>query len=413
MVRIEDFKISPTKKIIEPKDIQIIYIPLESPLGYKYQEVVKAGDYVTIGQILGKNNIAEIPLISTISGTIVGFENKYISNRKLVKCIVIENDFKEKYYDKPGKINNITKYSKDEFLYIIKKLAIIGMSGNAYPTHIKYEEQENYKYLIVNGCECEIYASSDSARMYQNPEELLECIDAIIDIMHLKKAYIAINENNTIVIKRILKHINTYPNIKIYPIMDAYPSGYERYLVKEILNLDYDLSPTEVGVISENVETIYALYEALKYHKPLSERIVTISGNGIKKPANYKVKIGTNFNELITKLDLCKKLANPILISGGLMMGSSIPSDDFIITADVNCIVYKEDKIEKTSECLKCGKCTEVCPMGLIPSMIIGNKEKNKILKIDKCMECGLCSYVCPAKIEIREKIKEVKNGKF
>ena len=94
-------------------------------------------------------------------------------------------------------------------------------------------------------------------------------------------------------------------------------------------------------------------------------------------------------------------------------MGLSIPSDDFIITADVNCIIYKEDKIEKTSECLKCGKCTEVCPMGLIPSMIIGNKEKNKILKIDKCMECGLCSYVCPAKIEIREKIKEVKNGKF
>ncbi len=404
MVKIEDFKINPTKKIIDSKEIQIIYIPLESPLGYKYKETIKVGDYVMVGQVLGKNPIAEIPLLSTTSGVVVGFENKYISNRKLVKCIVIENDFKEKYYDKAGKINDITKYSKEEFLYLIKKLAIIGMSGNAYPTHIKYEEKENYKYLIVNGCECEIYASSDSARMYQNPEELLECIDAIIDIMKLKKAYIAINENNSVVIKKLLRHINTYPNIKIYPVIDAYPNGYERYLIKEILNLNYKKSPTEVGVISENVETIYAIYEALKYHKPLTERLVTISGSGIKKQANYKVKIGTNLSELAQKLDLYKKIDNPILISGGLMMGNSIPSDDFIITADVNCIIYKEEKNEKTYECLKCGKCTEVCPMGLIPSMIIANKSKE--LRVDRCMECGLCSYVCPSKIEIREKIK-------
>ena len=247
--------------------------------------------------------------------------------------------------------------------------------------------------------------------MYNNPEELLECIDAIIEIMHLKKAYIAINENNKEVIDKILKHIYSYPNIKIYPVLDGYPNGYERYLIKEILNLDYKNKPQEVKVISENVETVYAMYEALKYHKPLTERIVTINGDGIKKRANYRIKIGTNLNELATKLDLFKNIKNPVLISGGLMMGTSIPSDDFIITPDVNCIIYKEDKIEKEYECLKCGKCTEVCPMNLIPSLII--TEKNKELKINKCIECGLCSYVCPAKIELREKIKEVKNGKF
>lgn len=413
MVKIEEYKINPTKKIIDINDIQIIYIPLESKLGYVYKETVKVGDYVRIGEVIGKNSIAEIPLLSTTSGYVVGFENKYISNRKLVKCVVIENDFKEKYYDKPGKINNITKYSKEEFIHILKKQAIIGMSGTAHPTYIKYDTNVNFKYLIVNGCECEINASSDSARMYNNPEEILECIDAIIEIMQLKKAYIAINENNEEVIKKLLKHINTYPNIKIYPIKDGYPNGYERYLIKETLNLEYKNKPQEVKVICENVETIYAIYEALKYHKPLTERIITISGNGIKKPANYKVKIGTNLNELNQKKELFKNINNPILISGGLMMGNSIPSDEFIITPDVNCIIYKEDTIESESECLKCGKCSEVCPANLIPSLIISNKKKKKELRINRCMECGLCSYVCPAKIELREKIKEVKNGQF
>ena len=409
MVNIEDYKINPNKKIIDNLDIQVIYIPLESKLGYSYKESVRAGEYVCIGSIIGKNPIAEAPLISTVSGTVVGFENKYISNGKEVRCVVIENDFKEKYLNKTGKKNDITKYSKDEFIYLLKNSSIIGMSGNAYPTYIKYESKEKLKYLIVNGCECEIYASSDSALMYNNPQELLECIDALIEIMHLEKSYIAINEKNELVIKKLLKYINTYPNIKIYPIIDGYPNGYERYLISEILNLTYKNSPEEVGVISENVSTIYAIYEALKYHKPLNERIVTITGNGIKNPANYKLKIGTNFNEIILKKDILKKIKNPILIAGGAMMGVSIPSDELIITADTNCIIYKEDIQDIPKECLKCGKCSEVCPMNLIPSMIISNKKLSKKLKIDKCIECGLCSYICPSKIEIREIIREIK----
>lgn len=413
MVRIEDYKINPNKKIVEDLDIQIIYIPLESKLGYSYKETIRVGEYVCIGTILGKNPIAEIPLISTVSGTVVGFEEKYISNGKKVKCIVIENDFKEKYLNKIGKKNDITKYSKDEFIYLLKNTSIIGMSGNAYPTYIKYDTKKSLKYIIINGCECEIYASSDSARMYNNPEEILEAIDAIIEIMHLEKAYIAINEKNDKVIKKFLKHINTYPNIKIYPILDGYPNGYERYLISEILGLNYKKNPEEVGVICENVSTIYAIYEALKYHKPVTERIVTITGSGIKNPANYLLKIGTNFNEVILKTNLLKQLKNPILISGGAMMGISIPSDEFIITGDVNCIIYTEDTNEVSKECIKCGKCTEVCPMNLIPAIIISNEKKSKKLKIDKCMECGLCSYVCPSKIEIREKIKRIKDDNY
>ena len=409
MVIIDDYKINPNKKIIDDIAIQVIYIPLESKMGYKYKETVKVGDYVCIGSILGKNTIAEIPLLSSVSGTVVGFEEKLLSNNHSVRCVVIENDFKEKYQDKIGKKYDITKYSKDEFIYLLKKCAITGMSGSGFPTYIKYENKDNLDYLIVDGCECEIYASADNARMYNNPEEILEGIDAIMEIMNIPKAYIAINEKNEVIIDKFLRHINTYPNIKIYPVTDGYPNGYERLLVKEILGLTYDRLPLEVGVINENVSTIYAIYAALKYHKPLVDRIVTISGEGIKNPGNYLLKVGTNFNELLLKTNIAKEIANPMLIVGGAMMGTSISDDNLIITSDVNCILIKENKELVPTPCLKCGKCSEVCPMGLIPSLIISSKDKAKKFKIDKCVNCGLCSYVCPSKIEVREIIKKMK----
>jgi len=411
MVTIEDYKINPNKKIIEDLKVQVVYIPLESKMGYSYRETVKIGDYVCIGTILGTSKVADIPLLSSVSGVVVGFQDKYISNGHLVKCIVIENDFKEKYLDKVGKKRDITKYSKEEFVYLLKNKAITGMSGNDFPTYIKYDTKEKIKYLIVDGAECEIYASADGARMYNNPEEILEAIDAIMEIMNIDKAYIAINEKNETVIKKFLKYINTYPNIKIYSLINGYPNGYERYLVSTILGLSYDKLPIEVGVINENISTIYAIYELLKYHKPQDERIVTITGPGIKKPANYKIKVGTDFNEIILKTDILKNKGTDILIAGGAMMGTSIPNDNLIITKDLGCIIVMEDNFEKSIDCIKCGKCIEVCPLGLMPSLIIKNPQKAKDLKINKCVNCGLCSYVCPSKIEVREKIKEIKEN--
>lgn len=411
MVSIEDNKINPTKKIRDDIKIQVVYLPLESKLGYKYDPTVRVGDYVCIGTIIGKNPVSDIPLLSTVSGTVVGFKEKYISNSHLVECIVIENDFKEKYLDKVGKKKDITKYSKEEFIYMLAHLGITGMGGSDFPTYIKYNTEKPLKYLIVNGTECEIYASADSALMYNHPEEILESIDAIMEIMSIEYAYIAIKETNTKVIKQFLKYINTYPNIKIYPIIDAYPCGCERILTETILGLTYDRLPLEVGTIVDNVSTIYAIYEMLKYHKPLIERLVTIAGPGIKHPANYLVRVGTCLSELILKTEPLNKLKNPRLIAGGAMMGTSIPSDELIITKDLNCILLLEDTCTTPSPCIKCGKCTEVCPRGLIPSMIINTKKPSKELQIDKCVGCGLCSYVCPAKIEVRDLIKKIKEA--
>lgn len=411
MVTINDKKISPTKKINDDVKMQIIYIPLESKMGYKYKENVRVMDYVCIGTVIGKSSVCDIPLISTVSGVVVGFQEKYISNGKKVKCVVIENDFKEKYLNKVGKKKDITKYSKNEYVYMLRENGITGLAGSDFPTYIKYDTDKKIKYLIVDGAECEVYASADGALMMNYTEEILEGIDAIMEIMGIEKAYIAINERNEGIIKKILKYIYTYPNIKVYSLPDAYPNGYERYLVSEILGLTYDRLPIEVGVINENVSTIYAIYEMLKYHKPLTERIVTLAGEGVKNPCNYKLKIGTNLSELLMKTNNFKKIKNPILIAGGAMMGKSIASDDFIITKDVNCVLLLEENQEKVYPCIKCGKCSEVCPVGIIPSKILDDPKRALDFKINKCVSCGLCSYVCPSKIEVRDEINKIRGN--
>lgn len=412
MVNIENKKINPSKKIIDDIKMQIIYIPLESTFGYTYQLKAKVGDYIYIDDVLGINKETNFALKSSTSGTIVGIEKKYISNGKLVDCLVIENDFKERYRFKLGKKKDITKYTKEAFIEMLKQGGITGMGGSDIPTFLKYDYNKKYNYLIVNGVESEILSSADSAVMYHHPEEILECIDAIMEIMGIEKSYIAINENNQQVIKKLLKYINTYPNIKIWGVLDAYPSGWEKYLVNTIAGQKYEKSPQEIGVIVNNVSTIYAIYELLKYGHALTEKVVTIAGSGIKKPGNYKVKIGTNLSELMLKTDGYGKMENPILIAGGLMKGKSIPVDELIITKDLNTICIIEDKKEETNPCIKCGKCSEVCPAGLMPVMIIDNQKRAKKLKIDKCIECGLCSYICPAKIEVREILRKIKEQK-
>jgi len=409
MVNIDGHKINSNKKIISDLKLQIIYMPLESSLGYKYEPIAKVGDYVCAGETLAVNNISDLTLKSSVSGTIVGIEKKYISNGKLVECFVIENDFKEKYINKPGKKRNISNYSKDEFLYMLRESGISGLGGTDYPTYLKYDTKEKIHYLVVNGCECEAYSSSDNAIMYHNPEEILESIDAMMEILEIKKAYIAIDENNQKVIKRFLKYINTYPNIKLYGISSGYPNGWERNIVKEIFGMTYNKAPEEIGIVINNVSTIYAIYEMLKFNRPLTERVITIAGAGVKKPGNYKVKIGANFSEIMLKTDGYNNIQNPILVAGGGMMGKSISSDELIVTKDLTTILVLSEPNYQVEDCIKCGKCSEVCPVGLVPSLIISNDPSFKTNQLKKCISCGLCSYVCPSKIEVRDILNKMK----
>ena len=407
-----DDKIKVKKEMLEFIKPQKIYIPLENKSGIKYKKLVNVGDYVFKGQVVAINESIDFPIHSSVSGYVVENESNELNTGKKVECIAIENDFKEKYQEKLGSIKEISNYSKEEFIELLKTSEITGLGGSDFPTFLKYNTDSKINYLLVNGVECEPYISCDKVVMSKYMEKILEAVDAILEIMKIKKAYIVVKSSNIESQKVINKYINTYPNIKLALMPDMYPAGWERNIVEVLLHKKYDKYPVEVGAIVSNVSTIYAIYEMLKYNTPLTERIITITGTGIRKPSNIKVKIGTKLSEIIENIEGYKDIKKPIFIAGGPMMGSSLPSDNLIVTKDLNCVLVIDD-IELTNyPCIKCGKCTNVCPVHLLPVMImnnIGNEKKLKELMPQKCIECGLCSYICPSKIEVREYVRIAK----
>ena len=407
-----DDKIKVKKEMLEFIKPQKIYIPLENKSGIKYKKLVNVGDYVFKGQVVAINESIDFPIHSSVSGYVVENESNELNTGKKVECIAIENDFKEKYQEKLGSIKEISNYSKEEFIELLKTSEITGLGGSDFPTFLKYNTDSKINYLLVNGVECEPYISCDKVVMSKYMEKILEAVDAILEIMKIKKAYIVVKSSNIESQKVINKYINTYPNIKLALMPDMYPAGWERNVVEVVLHKKYDKYPVEVGAIVSNVSTIYAIYEMLKYNTPLTERIITITGTGIRKPSNIKVKIGTKLSEIIENIEGYKDIKKPIFIAGGPMMGSSLPSDNLIVTKDLNCVLVIDD-IELTNyPCIKCGKCTNVCPVHLLPVMImnnIGNEKKLKELMPQRCIECGLCSYICPSKIEVREYVRIAK----
>lgn len=398
------------QKYIKPEEI---YVPLESKNGVTYKHLVKEGDYVYKGDVVAINEEINFPIHSSVSGYAVFGSTKLIGTGKKIKCVVVKNDFKEKYKKTRLKKKEISTYTKEDFIEALRLAGITGLGGSDFPAFIKYNI-ENIKCLLVNAVECEPFISCDKAVIHNYAENILEAVDNIMEIMKIPRSYIVLKKTDENSIKTLNKYIGTYPKIKISLVEDAYPNGWERLVVKNVLGIEYNKYPSEKGIIVSNLSTIYSIYEMLEYNRPLTERVITITGPGIKKKTNVKVKIGALASEIINSLDGYKNIKNPLFIVGGPMMGTSLPTDEVIITKDINCLLVIEDHFEKNLPCIKCGKCIEVCPAKIMPVLIMDNKDKNKILKDlkpEKCIECGLCSYICPSKIEVREFVRIAKEG--
>ena len=390
---------------------EYVYIPLVNGNDKDITILVKKGDYVYKGTHLGKRkgNI-KLPIISTVSGKVVDFVAKTYLDGTEVRCVMIENDFKEKCID--AKIYE--KIGKKEFLEILHDNGIIGLGGAGFPTYVKYDTDKKIKTLLVNAVECEPYINADYEMLKTHAEEILESIDMILEINNIDEAVIAIKKTNVELIRILNNFVGTYLKIKIKEVPKLYPMGWERRLIEEVFNEKYDKLPIEIGIVVNNVSTIYAIYKALKYNEPYTERIVTFAGDAFNKPQNVLVKIGTEVKEVIEKVIGYKENYEINLIAGGPMMGESIAKDNLVISPSLNAVLLMENRKDKTAECLRCGKCIEVCPVGICPVLVkdnVDNKEKLKKLDIDKCISCGLCSYICPSKILVREYVKKAKEN--
>lgn len=409
MVKIKSYKDNISDDILYYNNPKYVYIPLINQNDENITVMVKIGDKVKIGTVLGKRKgTFRIPILSSCSGRVVDITNKYYLNGKKVKCITILNDNLEEKEDFKVKKN----LSKELFLKSLRDAGIVGLGGAGFPTYIKYSE-ENINTLIVNMVECEPYVSADYALFSKYIEDVLEGIDLILDINNISCAYIAIKKSDIALIEMLNDYLGSYLRIKLFLVKDYYPVGWEKILVKSILNKDYKIMPSEVGALVSNVSTIYAIYECITQGKILSERVVTFNGDGLKNPTNVKLKIGTLVSDVINYLGGYND-EEYFLIAGGPMMGKSIPSDDLVISLNLNAITVIKGKEKKIPEdCLRCGKCMEVCPALLAPSMIkdsLNDVVKLKKLHPEKCMACNLCSFICPANINISQYVQEAKN---
>lgn len=397
-----------------------VYIPLISQNDTNITLLVKKGDKVKIGTIIGKRKGSlRIPILSSVSGEVTGFSEKYTIHGELVKCVIIENDFKDtlEHYKKYKQMTDVTK---EEFIDIIRNMGIIGMGGSGFPTYVKYDTDQEIDKLLINMVECEPYITADHMLVKERCEDILEVIDAMLEINKINEAIIVVKQSNLELVELLKNYAGSYLKIKVKTVKNAYPNGWERLIVKDVLNKEYKKIPLEIGVIVSNVSTIYAIYQALKNGMPLVKRVVTFSGSGIKKPANIEVLSGTLVSEIVNIIGGYNNPDNKNLVMGGPMMGEAIPTDDAVVTIDSNAVLVLDDKVCEITDCIKCGKCIEVCPANLMPVVImksIKNKQKLKDFNPDSCCGCGLCSYICPAGIKLREvvlnakKIVEDKDG--
>lgn len=405
-------KLTKDKKIIVFNKPKYVYIPLICSNNEDIELKVRRGSNVSIGSIIGINTKWNIPIHSSVSGKVVDYEEKYIYNGNLIKTVKIENDFNDTYIE-VNNIKKIDKYTKKEFIQILKDCSIRGMGGADFPTYIKYDTKKRIKHLIINAVECEPYITADYHIIKEYASQILETIDAIMTINKIDKAYFAIKKNNQDLLKILNEIIGTYPKIKIVLVHDKYPMGWEKNLVEYVLHKKYDKLPIEVDTIVNNVSTIYAIYNALTYKRPVTNRLVTIAGDGLKKNAIVDVKIGQDISEILDELGHKKR--DILFISGGPMMGRTIEDENFVITNNVNAILLlKDNDNEVVKTCIRCGRCASICPAKLSPILIkenINNKDELKKLNVHRCIECGLCSYICPAKILLRELVIRAKKN--
>lgn len=392
------------KEYLAPKKI---YIPLVIHCDDNITVLVKKGDYVYKGDMVAKSKgNFRTPIHASISGTVLDYEEKYYLNGKKVKCIVIENDFKEAVRE--AKISKICGISKEEFVNKIKENGIIGLSGSGFPTYIKYEN--DLKKIIVNATESNPGTAADFKLVEKHIEEILEIIDAVVDVWNMKEGIIAIKKGNNELKKIINSYIGTYVKLKLVEVPNYYISGWEKYLVKKICKVNCKTYPTANGIVVSNIATMFAMYEAIKYNKPLIERVVTFTGPMLKNQTNVKVKIGTPVSEIIEFIGGYKK-GDKTLISNGPMMGTAVESDELVISSDLTSVMVMEAQEKRTSStCVRCGECILVCPANISPVLIHETKD-NKKYHPEKCIDCGLCSYVCPASINLRSSVRKAKEA--
>lgn len=394
----------------------VLYIPLSQHIGKPAEAIVEIGEKVKKYQLIAKATPGlSANVHSPISGTVIDISDCTLADGATTPAIVIENDWQDEVVANQQVSENITN---DDIVDIIRKSGIVGEGGAQFPTDIKYNlEGSEIHTFIINGTECEPYLTADYALMAQHTEELLKGICIVNRILEAKDVVITIEEQNKELNKTFAPFLEKeeYKHIRIAILPNEYPQGGELQLIKSITGIELPRAkrPREVGVIVNNVGTIYSVYQAVSNNRPLISRFLTLSGEKSEKYGNFEVLIGTPISHILKESGV--SLKDKHIVLGGPMMGKhAVNTDAPIIKGSSGILLLKEDK-KQSHNCISCGYCVEVCPMKLMPMKFEEIYRGGKYFKLEKynisnCIECAACEYICPSNVPLIESIKKGKN---
>lgn len=418
----KDYKdLSNDKSVEKANEPELVYISLYQHVGTSCKPLVKVKDEVKLGQKIGDTDASlAAPVHASVSGVVKEIKKIYAPDGWEVDCIVIESDGKNELHESIKKRNNVDQLSKKEIVDIIREAGIVGMGGAQFPTHSKLTApEEEIDAIILNGAECEPYLTADHRIMVENPEDIVKGLEILIKYFDGARGYIGIEDNKPDAIEAMKAAVAGNANIEISSLKTKFPQGDSYRMVDTIVDrvVPMDGRCMNVNSLVSNVGTTAAIAQAVMEGKPLYERIVTVTGNGVKEPKNLMAKIGTTIGDLIEQCGGFTEDAPGKIIVGGPMTGYTQFTLDTPITKGVTGIIVltKEEAKPKTvTPCIKCGKCLEVCPTYLEPLYISAYSLKDRFEDAEKlhalaCIECGSCSYICPSRRPLAESIAHAK----
>ena len=406
-----------------------IVLPLSQGIGKPAKPVVKKDDPVLVGQIIAEaDGFISSNVVSSCSGKVKAIEKRRTISGSSQECIIIENDGLYTPVEGMGVKEDVNLLSNDQIVERVKKAGIIGLGGAGFPTHVKLAPRDPsaIRYIIANGAECEPYITCNDQLMRTEADAILEGLEIILRLFPNAKGVVAIEDNKPEAIASMMdaaakRHVEN--RITVLPLRTKYPQGGERSLIQVIAGVDFPVSklPADVGCIVDNVGTIYAIGRAVVYNEPLFMHVLTVTGEAVCNPANLIVRDGTMVSELVEGCGGIKEgITLKKILAGGPMMGFAMSSLDVPVVKTTNAVtLLASDGVEeaeaKQTNCLHCGRCTTVCPQGLLPQLMadavhVGDLERyeHKLYGLE-CISCGSCTYVCPAKRPLTQIFKQTK----
>lgn len=401
-----------------PKTVSIL---LGQHIGKPAAPVVSRGDEVKVGTLIAKaDGFVSANIHSSISGKVKKIETILDASGYQKPCITIQSDGEDTWEETidrtPDIVREIT-LSKEEIIARIAECGIVGMGGATFPTNVKLMPPKDAtpECVIINGAECEPYLTADHRTLLERSEEVLIGLQILMKAVDVAKGYVAIENNKRDAIDKLTQLAANMPGIEIVPMKVKYPQGGEKQLIDTVLKrrVASGKLPVTEGAIVQNVGTALAVYEAVQKHKPLIERVVTVTGKAVKHPCNLLARIGTPISELIeTAGGMPETTAK--LISGGPMMGKAVISDEIPVakgTSGVLMLLAEDTKRRPMRNCIRCAKCVGACPMGLNPAFLMRDTvykdwEALEANHVYDCIECGSCSFICPANRPLLDHIR-------